>query len=320
MYTDPEFPAADAATGFHLRPLNTGEVFDRIFALYRQRFLMFVGIALLPAVVSLLSGVSRLLILRFGHLPVRIGRFATLPLIISGIVFGLLSLAAAGLTQAASVAAISDVYLGEETSIAKSFRVAATHWIRYAWLAVAQVLQASWLPAVIVAGLFFLIALVPGFRASNPVMIGGGAVLLVLAMIPYGFYRYTRVALMMPASVFEDLTVTPAFKRSVALTQERKWRIFLLFVVIGALYLVIGSGFAFLNFSAARGHVHLVVAEIVQLLVAFFTNILLQPLAAIGLCLFYFDERVRREGFDIELMMRQAQSMPDAGLTGVLEA
>jgi len=42
------------------------------------------------------------------------------------------------------------------------------------------------------------------------------------------------------------------------------------------------------------------------LAITFIVTTVVGPIAAIGLCLFYFDERVRREGFDIEMLLRNA--------------
>ena len=38
---------------------------------------------------------------------------------------------------------------------------------------------------------------------------------------------------------------------------------------------------------------------------AFLCSSLIGPVAAIALCLFYVDERVRKEGFDIEFLMNK---------------
>jgi hypothetical protein len=43
-----------------------------------------------------------------------------------------------------------------------------------------------------------------------------------------------------------------------------------------------------------------------QQIVAFFTNAFVGPIYATGLTLFYYDQRVRKEGFDIEWMMQAA--------------
>ena len=42
----------------------------------------------------------------------------------------------------------------------------------------------------------------------------------------------------------------------------------------------------------------------------FFINALIVPISAIGLSLFYYDQRIRKEGFDIEWMMHAAGLVP----------
>jgi hypothetical protein len=49
--------------------------------------------------------------------------------------------------------------------------------------------------------------------------------------------------------------------------------------------------------------------------VGFFTNTFIGPIYATGLTLFYYDQRVRKEGYDIEWMMQAAGLTPVAGLT-----
>jgi vacuolar-type H+-ATPase subunit I/STV1 len=48
------------------------------------------------------------------------------------------------------------------------------------------------------------------------------------------------------------------------------------------------------------------VALAVSQVMAFFTNTFIGPIYAAGLALFYFDQRVRKEGYDIEWMMQAA--------------
>jgi hypothetical protein len=43
-----------------------------------------------------------------------------------------------------------------------------------------------------------------------------------------------------------------------------------------------------------------------QQVVQFFTNTVVGPMYGIGLTLFYYDQRVRKEGYDIEWMMQAA--------------
>jgi hypothetical protein len=64
---------------------------------------------------------------------------------------------------------------------------------------------------------------------------------------------------------------------------------------------------------AMRGQIKMIFAQIVTILSGFLASVLLQPIGAIGLCLFYFDERVRREGFDIEFMLQSVTAPPPGG-------
>ena len=54
----------------------------------------------------------------------------------------------------------------------------------------------------------------------------------------------------------------------------------------------------------------LVVAQIGS----FLTSALIGPIYAIGLTLFYYDQRIRKEGFDIEWMMQAAGLSPQIEL------
>ena len=47
-------------------------------------------------------------------------------------------------------------------------------------------------------------------------------------------------------------------------------------------------------------------ARVLQQMVAFVTNTFIGPMYATGLTLFYYDQRVRKEGYDIEWMMEAA--------------
>jgi hypothetical protein len=43
-----------------------------------------------------------------------------------------------------------------------------------------------------------------------------------------------------------------------------------------------------------------------QQVATFFTNTFIGPIYSTGLTLFYYDQRVRKEGYDIEMMMQAA--------------
>ena len=48
------------------------------------------------------------------------------------------------------------------------------------------------------------------------------------------------------------------------------------------------------------------VAQSLSQVIAFFTTSFLGPIWATGITLFYYDQRIRKEGYDIEWMMQQA--------------
>jgi hypothetical protein len=54
--------------------------------------------------------------------------------------------------------------------------------------------------------------------------------------------------------------------------------------------------------------------SVLQQLLAFLTNTFVGPIYATGFTLFYFDQRVRKEGFDIEHMMQAAGMLPLSAL------
>jgi hypothetical protein len=94
-----------------LRPLTTGELLDRTFALYKEHFDLFVGIVALPHLLSLglgLVGLQLRLYLGVGVL--------TWALIVT-----LVALIVGAISQAATVVAVSEVYLARSTSVVDSY-------------------------------------------------------------------------------------------------------------------------------------------------------------------------------------------------------
>lgn len=310
FYGDADQLQASAAAPppqYDLRPLSTGEILDRTFQVYRSHFVLFAGLALLPAAVNVVTGALRLLLAAHQdhHVHAGIAMYqaqASISLLV--FVSSLLSIVLYGITQAATTWAVSAVYLGELASVKAAFGVAFKHWFRYTLIVWRQVWAGIWLPLVLfVAG----IVLAAGHRNSSfnwaaIVLFGCAAVSLI-----YGVWAYIRVSLAVPATVVESLRTGPALKRSAQLLASRKFRVFLLFLLMFALYMVVGMVQWPLTVLTLRFRgVHAVVAQVLSLGIGFVAATLIGPIGAIGLCLFYFDERVRREGFDIEWMMSKA--------------
>ncbi|MGO4213236.1 glycerophosphoryl diester phosphodiesterase membrane domain-containing protein [Terriglobus sp. 2YAB30_2] len=323
MDSQAEFhPAGDAVTD-RLRPLTTGEVVDRTFSLSRSNFWLFCGVALVPALVSLCGSSIRI---GLDHM-VRASHSNTTYAVLLGvftIVWSLVTLGVYGSSQAASTFAVSSVYLDRQVTVGAAYQESKKHWFRYPALIVVQFLSAGWVTIVI----YIVLAVLAGVMAATR----STSVTIAIALVGfaaffsfiYSGYRFCKVALAMPASVMEGLGVRAALKRSRALTADRKWRIFLIFCLIGVLYLVLWGGLSALVFASMRGKLALLAAQLVSMAVVFFASLLLQPIGAVSMTLVYFDERVRREAFDIEFMMQnlvaQPVEEPGSPAEGVAEA
>lgn len=308
---------ASAATGVaqpvvrhELRPLTTGEILDRTFFLYRSDFWLYVGLASIAAGVSVLTSIARLTYLHFKGVAVTSPGAALVGVGFS-VVGAVLYFAAYCVTHAATVSAVSSIYLGEPTSMGKAFEAVKGHWLRYCLIALWQSWSASWIFVLMIVP----IAVMAGLGVKN---LNGLIALLVffaLGGLVYGVIAYIRNSLAIPASVMEDLEVPRAMSRSKHLVAGRKGRIFLLLLLLFALYCVAGAlqfPFALLLLHS-RSAEH-VVGQFISLLVAFLCSCLIVPVGSIALCLFYIDERVRREAFDIEFLMNK--TLMGAGSTG----
>jgi hypothetical protein len=260
-----------------LRPLNTGELLDRTFFLYRSYFGLFVGIFALP----------HLAVLAFQYVGLSFQTPA--PRLTNVFLTGIWSLATLLLTlvvsaasQAATVVAVSHVHLDRPATVVDSFSAVKGQ--------IAGVIGLSILVGLGV-GLGFLLLIVPG-------------VLLALSW-----------SLAVPAKVLEDKGATDAMSRSSELTKGNRGRIFViwfLFLVasIGINLLLqwpielaggVGSRFALHRLSMGW--------QVASLTATFVSQCLVGPLATIAFSLVYFDERVRKEAFDLQLMMSTLDSV-----------
>jgi hypothetical protein len=131
---------------------------------------------------------------------------------------------------------------------------------------------------------------------------------LITGWAIYAILMGLRYSLAIPASVVESLKARKAMKRSVELSKGSRGRIFLLALLI----LIVEFGLVlitqgFFIFTAIKNHAVLPVwAQILQQFVGFLTNSFIGPMYATGLTLFYYDQRIRKEGYDIEWMMEAA--------------
>lgn len=289
-----------SAVRHELRPLTTGEILDRTFFLYRSDFWLYVGLASIAAGASVLAQIGKLAYFHFSAPMLPASSKALIANGVISVLGALLYFAVYSVTHAATVSAVSSIYLGEKTSMGKALDAVRGHWVRYCLISLWQSWSGGWIFLLLIAPVFLIPAV--GIRNLNGLV--AVLVFFALASLVYGIIAYIRNSLAIPAAVMEDLKVRAAMRRSKVLVAGRKGRIFLLGLLLFALYIVAGvlqMPFALLILHS-RSAEHVLV-QIISLLVAFLCSSLIGPVAAIALCLFYIDERVRKEAFDIEFLM-----------------
>ena len=301
----------------NLHPRSLSEILDRTAQLYREHFLLFAGI------FSVYAGVVMVLnLLQIGVTSWLGGQHAnvwTQILIgVAGLLKALLVFLFAGAAIAAINRAVAWVHLGEPATIRKAYSTTLPRLPRYLWL-MTIVFFIIWAPLLAVFVLFGVAAaFIPGFSGGlhNPAnqpsamaaAIGVFAILLLVPYVVYAILMALRYSLAIPASVVESLTARTAIRRSIELSKGSRGRIFMLglLVIVIEMGLVLFSQFFVLVIAYKhKGQVG-PVAQAISQVISFFTNSFIGPMYATGLTLFYYDQRVRKEGYDIEWMMQAA--------------
>jgi hypothetical protein len=289
---------------YELRPLSLGEILDRTFTIYRKRFWLYAGISSIAASVPTLSTLAQFFFVLPVRRPEQASRTVALTLAIT-LVTGLVSLVAYSFTQAATVSAVAAAYIGDETSIGMALRTARKHWFRYILITLWLGWSAVWLFLVLyIPGI--ALAFVPALRILFiPLM------LLAVASLVYGFIAYIRNSLGVVAAAVEDLKVRAAMRRSKFLVAGHKARVFAILLLAAVLQIVaaVVQGICGALMGASHGAVR-VALEALALVLTFVSTAMVVPVAAIALCLFYIDERVRKEGFDVEILMLRGAPAP----------
>jgi hypothetical protein len=316
---------------YELRPLSTGEILDRTFSIYRRRFWLFAGLAV---VASSVTTVGEFVRLTWGLGPMQAANLSgarpSAAVSQNFLIFELVSLSvtllvyfiAYSLTQAATVSAVFSVYLGRETSIGIAFGHIRQHWLRYILISLWQGWSYVWLPLLLFTLAIASIA-VAAFGARFGIagsIVGGILALLGCLSFLYGIYAYMRNSLAIAAAVVEDLKVRAAMRRSKVLTKGRILRVLALLLLLFVLGMAAGVAQmipATLFTLLLKNLTLRIVLEGLTLLTTFVTGALLAPVGAIAFCLFYIDERVRREGFDIETLLERGHTPSAAPAPGM---
>ena len=182
-----------------------------------------------------------------------------------------LAVLAALLATGAAFKAVGDAYLGREPKAGASLRFAGK-----------KVLSLLW------AGLLTMVVIVAG---------------LILLIIP-GIYMTVALMVVVPVLMVEDIRGFKALRRSRDLVKGRWWSTFGLvilgvFLIPGILQTLLVLPFQLFLFVSMENVVPLL---LVEELINVLASVLTTPFTAAVLTVLYFDLRVRKEAFDIELL------------------
>jgi len=305
----------------NLRPLSLGEILDRTAQLYRNNFVLFAGIASVYAGIVL---VLNLVQIGLTALLTSLHMAKEVPLFLGGwsLLIVPLVVICAGAAMAANNRAVAWVNLGQPATIRGAYMSILPRLGRYLWLmTIATFIVYLPFAVIFVIYLVFVLAyagskglLTHAAAGGDPqaaMVLAGVTIVFCLLCVPaliYAILMALRYSLAVPASVVEDLKARQALRRSVVLSRGSWGRIFLL----GLLIAIIQIGLAlitqmFFIVAAVKQHGVLPMwVQVAQQVVGFFTNSFIGPMYATGLTLFYYDQRIRKEGFDIEWMMQAA--------------
>ena len=255
-----------------LRPLTLGEILDRTFTMFRRHFPLWVGITAVPQLLALAVELMRTFWEGPKGTSLNLG-FSLAALLFSVVVL-LVAIIAALFGQAATFLAVNDFYLNRPVSVSEC--------LRRAWREIGTVFGVGLLNALaVIAGL--------------------------IALIIPGIYILCRTIVSVPAALVEQRGPSDALSRSWKLTRGQASRAFVMFLLYFVLSIAAGLLFQLPLTIATAVYKHN--AGVLQVWTALtqvgdaIVNIVVSPILLIATSIFYFDLRVRKEGFDLQFML-----------------
>lgn len=317
-----------------LRPMTLGDMFDAAFRLYRRYFFTFIGVAALlqmPIAIAqmalqftiggnfltewmravttpALPGSNPFSALPFGQLAMYMGFTFALSIVQVLLVQSLINGALAN--------AVSRAYTGQPISILDAYRIGWRRFFALVGAAMVPLLASTVLFGVLagcVAGSFFF--LLRGGDTNSSALAGALIAIVIFGAFIVGglvaLFLYVRLCLTTQAIVLENQGPLTGIARSWRLTSGAFWRALGLIVLLFLLAYVISAiptsmvSFA-LQLISAGDLTALMRNQAIVSGIAVLGQILVLPFQLVIYTMLYYDLRMRKEGYDLELMAQQA--------------
>lgn len=318
-----------------LRPMNLGEILDRTFHIYRSRFLLFEGIAVLPALA--LMALQAANYAWWNLVPDDFGPRIFLGLTPQDLLYKIAVFQAAFLFQMLTWPAISTLtsasYLGNTSTLRSAILSCLRRWRSWLWMTFASWAIILFAPEFVVSGLLigtvYLAFDILKLNSAIGDSLGRQSLLVTIAM-GWALFLWlsASLSLAIPAWALEGSTTGKSLRRSWPLSRGSGWRIVVAWfmpAILGwiamftasTLLQILRSGcpidFPILfRIKPTQALLldglclpHPVVEELRAIAEAAICT-LLAPIYPIAITLFYYDQRIRHEGYDIERMMQAA--------------
>ena len=279
------------------RARSNAELLDAAFEIYRRHFAIFLSagvVAALPMAVVQYTALSVMGSQRGAAVMapnMSMASFAAMEGMM--LLAYLVMLFITPFTEGVTVVASARAYRGESVELADAVRavfarpvaVLLAYWARFFLIMVGVAVVA--IVGGILVGIASVISKVLGAILVVPFI---AAVFAVMILI---WKRYFAV---MPALLVEEKRVADAMGRSKELSDGNGWRIVLLVGIVILVVMTFGAGL-----GAFAGYL---ISGVLGALVYLFCVALVSQFSGIVLTLLYFDLRIRKEGYDIELLAR----------------
>jgi len=288
-----------------LRPMGIADILDESVDLYKSNFILLVGIAAILYVPYFL--LQRLVqatippgVTQQQQIAAALGIFAislVAALFVTPIVTGALTFA------------ISDRYLSREASIRGCYSRVFRGGVFWRLFAAILLKDLIWIGALVV---IMIPAILVGFAGPRvgPIVAILVLVVVVLAAIIGAIVLALKLWMVEPALILETRGAGDAIGRSWALMRGNLRKALSLFVVVGFVVAVIalivtGPTQMIITAGEKSGQPvsHWIVA--LDVVLGMLANVLLTPFMSIVAILLYYDIRMRREGFDLQVMAEE---------------
>lgn len=318
---------------FPLAPLGAGDLIDRAVRLYRRHFFTLIRIAAPPVIISAIGAVGWTIAWRAVFvtpsgaqllLYILLGVLGTV-FMVGGHIFSLIVMGGATRNL------VMHLLWQEPVSLRVTYAAVRS---RFWGLLAAALVMLLWIALSIVVALFgwYMVAIIVGFGTLAATQVAPdwmAAVIVVIGLVAATivafwlfFFFVGRIAYVPQVMLVEGKRVFESVSRSFSLARGNVRRLmamtlFITFATYSALMiLIIPLGwYGFLNgidpspWNATEWPAWYAIGySALEPL----SSILLAPVWMLGLSLLYVDERVRHEGYDVELMAsRQLTAMPE---------